>query len=675
MCVGVVGVVVVLRRVHEDVRAPSAWERGWSPREETSIVLAQRSRTTRTGVRTSTRTVGENQETGFSEPCARRSVTPREEARSPAKTQCSSSDLLSDIAADDRRRSDEVYQERSAASNEKQGFGCRSTRKRPSTLPHARRMRLRLHTCWLFCCSAHRRRARARRDRHVRRRGGGRVAQARSARRRSRSSTSRRVAGLGTIRHDVELVARRDRAARRRVETRAERVDRGAVRRRAPDRLDLSARPAHDAAQLARARRVRAVRSVDRAARARRSSDFIVGNEPNLNLFWMPQFGAGGVDLAAPSYELLLARTYDALKAVSPDINVIGGALSPRGQDKAELAAGRHTHRPRSSTTSASRIARPKPHASDHGHVRDPSVPDPVEAAADFAHPNTTTIGVADYPKLVTLLTTAFAGTAQPGATLPIVYDEFGYQSRDPDAEALALHAPRHAGRAGCDHRAAPGALLPAGDRDRALPADGRRDADLPRHRRARRERVAVGRLLPRRHAEDEHGRAPRGALAAQDGTLAQCAKAKTASNFESVVFHQPPAEPGPLQIDLTCASACAYTRAADRPARRHGRSQASTATATGLQTIAIPGDDHPTGEYQYTVRTFVTGKPGTAVVRSSRPFTITAPLPAAAGRRGPAAEDPPADPPPPPPAAAGGAAAACCRSCRRLPTLAPVVP
>ena len=67
--------------------------------------------------------------------------------------------------------------------------------------------------------------------------------------------------------------------------------------------------------------------------------DFIVGNEPNLNLFWMPQFGLGGVDLAARSYELLLARTYDALKLVSDDVNVIGGALASHGQDKPGLAA------------------------------------------------------------------------------------------------------------------------------------------------------------------------------------------------------------------------------------------------------------------------------------------------------------------------------------------------
>src|SRR5438067_1609977 len=59
--------------------------------------------------------------------------------------------------------------------------------------------------------------------------------------------------------------------------------------------------------------------------------DFIVGNEPNLNRFWLPQFDKRGNDVAAPAYEALLGRTYDALKAVAPDINVIGGAVSPRG--------------------------------------------------------------------------------------------------------------------------------------------------------------------------------------------------------------------------------------------------------------------------------------------------------------------------------------------------------
>jgi hypothetical protein len=54
------------------------------------------------------------------------------------------------------------------------------------------------------------------------------------------------------------------------------------------------------------------------------------------------------------------------------------------------------------------------------------------------AHPNTTSIGVADYGKLVALLGQAFDGTAQPGSTLPIVYGEFGVESQIPAAkEAL----------------------------------------------------------------------------------------------------------------------------------------------------------------------------------------------------------------------------------------------
>ena len=80
--------------------------------------------------------------------------------------------------------------------------------------------------------------------------------------------------------------------------------------------------------------------------------NFIIGNEPNLNLFWQPQFGAGGRDLAAPSYELLLAKTYDALKSFSPTVNVIGGALSPRGQDKP--TAARQTHSPTALVPAAS---------------------------------------------------------------------------------------------------------------------------------------------------------------------------------------------------------------------------------------------------------------------------------------------------------------------------------
>ena len=64
--------------------------------------------------------------------------------------------------------------------------------------------------------------------------------------------------------------------------------------------------------------------------------DIIVGNEPNLNRFWLPQFGPDGSNASAPAYLSLLAQTYDALKAVDPALRVWGGALAPRGSDRPE---------------------------------------------------------------------------------------------------------------------------------------------------------------------------------------------------------------------------------------------------------------------------------------------------------------------------------------------------
>ena len=52
------------------------------------------------------------------------------------------------------------------------------------------------------------------------------------------------------------------------------------------------------------------------------------------------------------------------------------------------------------------------------------------------AHPNSTTIGMGDYDKLVALLAQAFDGTAQPGSALPILYGEFGVESQIPEGKA-----------------------------------------------------------------------------------------------------------------------------------------------------------------------------------------------------------------------------------------------
>jgi hypothetical protein len=157
----------------------------------------------------------------------------------------------------------------------------------------------------------------------------------------------------------------------------------------------------------------------------------IVGNEPNLNLFWQPQFSADGGDAAAVAYEAVLAETYDALKTVDSDLEVIGGALAPHGGDRP--AASRPTHSPTrflldlGAAYRASGRSRPIMDAfSIHVYGESARIP------PTLAHPHTTSLGVADYEKLVQLLGRAFGGTAQPAASLPIVYGEYGVETAIP---------------------------------------------------------------------------------------------------------------------------------------------------------------------------------------------------------------------------------------------------
>ena len=158
---------------------------------------------------------------------------------------------------------------------------------------------------------------------------------------------------------------------------------------------------------------------------------FIIGNEPNLNRFWLPQFGPNGENVAARDYLALLAETFDALKDVSDDIRVVGGALAPRGGD--DPRALRHTHSPTQFIRDLGgyyrESGRDKPVMdafAHHPYLESSRLP------PSFDHPLVTTISLADYGKLVNLLGEAFDGTAQPGSDLPVLYTEFGVQTRIP---------------------------------------------------------------------------------------------------------------------------------------------------------------------------------------------------------------------------------------------------
>jgi hypothetical protein len=167
------------------------------------------------------------------------------------------------------------------------------------------------------------------------------------------------------------------------------------------------------------------------------ATHFIIGNEPNLNRFWLPQFGPNGEDVAAPAYVALLGRVYDALKAISPSIEVLGGALSHAGVDRPNT--GRDTHSPTAfiqdmgaAYRASGRTAPIMDALAFHPYMLRSDEP-PTTTHAD------TTITIADYPKLVQLLGQAFDGTAQRGSDLPIVYDEFGVESLIP-AEKASLY-------------------------------------------------------------------------------------------------------------------------------------------------------------------------------------------------------------------------------------------
>jgi hypothetical protein len=172
--------------------------------------------------------------------------------------------------------------------------------------------------------------------------------------------------------------------------------------------------------------------SVVRTAQVRR---LIVGNEPNLNRYWLPQFDDNGADVAAPAYESLLAQTYDAVKAADPTVEVLGGALAPRGGDVP--GTGRDTHSPTAfirdlgaAYVASGRVLPIMDALALHPYEDNSSI-----APVAGAHPNSTTISLADYDKLVALLGSTFDGTAQRGSTLPIYFDEFGVEAQIPPAK------------------------------------------------------------------------------------------------------------------------------------------------------------------------------------------------------------------------------------------------
>lgn len=169
--------------------------------------------------------------------------------------------------------------------------------------------------------------------------------------------------------------------------------------------------------------------------------DFVVGNEPNQPRFARPQFSPAGKGLAAAVYADLLARSYDALKAVDPAIRVVGLGLSGRGNDL-PLAPSNASTSPvrflRDLGAAYRASGRTQPLMDELGlHLYPRSDRDSVLAGDRWPR-----AGIVNLARIKQAVWDAFAGTAQPTVEqgLKLRIDELGWQAAVPASRRSAYH-------------------------------------------------------------------------------------------------------------------------------------------------------------------------------------------------------------------------------------------
>ena len=229
----------------------------------------------------------------------------------------------------------------------------------------------------------------------------------------------------------------------------------------------------------------------------------IVGNEPNLNRFWLPQFDAAGERRRRARLPGAADR---GLRRASSEADAgrdgLGRRAGPARDRPARARAATRTRRRPSSATSA----RPTGRAGGRSRRSTASPSIPTRPARAFppdrpTDPASTSILMADYEEK---LRAAPRRGVRPRPARALQRA----RGRDADpARKASLYEGEEPGSAG--RRGDPGRLLPARDRARRLPGERRRPAALPLPRRAGADRIPVRRLLRRRHAEVEPGARP----------------------------------------------------------------------------------------------------------------------------------------------------------------------
>ena len=228
--------------------------------------------------------------------------------------------------------------------------------------------------------------------------------------------------------------------------------------------------------------------------------DVSVGNEPNLNLFWHAAVRRRTAPTRPqPPTSSCSRETYDAIKAVDPHVNVIGGSLAARGERQPGGRRGRRTRRRGSSRISAPPTARAGARApvldmfSLHPYPENSSDPADVRAPALDARSGSPTT-----TSSCGCSTSAFGQAAAD--RLRRVRDRDAHPGRRARARTRASEPPTT--QAGRRRRRRPPDYV-AGDPAGGLPAAGPDAALLPRHRRVRSsQRLQTRPLLPDDTAE-----------------------------------------------------------------------------------------------------------------------------------------------------------------------------
>jgi hypothetical protein len=150
----------------------------------------------------------------------------------------------------------------------------------------------------------------------------------------------------------------------------------------------------------------------------------VVGNEFNQPKFYQPQFGPNCAPAAGAAYAKLLARSYDALKAIDKSIRVIS-SVSPRGNDDCHASSNISTSPVQfihSMGVAYQSLNRTKPLVDDFGINLYPNE-STDSVAKGYQWPK---IGFANLDRLKQALWDAFHGTAQPVPGAPPAY-RFGH--------------------------------------------------------------------------------------------------------------------------------------------------------------------------------------------------------------------------------------------------------